>query len=116
MSETPHGGPTHGGPDAGLEIRFDFSTNAHPLGANPRVRSAVEKCDRTRYPDPSYARLRALLGAFHNVVPQRIVVGASARCDADSQCCTQNQRATQHGNLRLPASSAGLDCGPRKRA
>jgi len=78
MSETPHGGPTHGGPDAGLEIRFDFSTNAHPLGANPRARSAVEKCDRTRYPDPSYARLRALLGAFHNVVPQRIVVGASA--------------------------------------
>jgi histidinol-phosphate aminotransferase len=68
----------HGGPDDGLPIRVDFSTNAHPLGPNPTVRAAVDRADRTRYPDPHYTTLRSALGAFHYVDADRIVVGASA--------------------------------------
>jgi|HubBroStandDraft_2_1064218.scaffolds.fasta_scaffold03398_6 histidinol-phosphate aminotransferase len=68
----------HGGTDSGPPIRFDFSTNAHPLGPNPFVREAVFRADRTRYPDPHYRRLRCSLGAFHGVDADRIVVGASA--------------------------------------
>jgi histidinol-phosphate aminotransferase len=68
----------HGGPDAGPAIRIDFSTNAHPFGANPFVREAVERADRSRYPDPHYTSLRAELAAGHGVATERIVVGASA--------------------------------------
>jgi histidinol-phosphate aminotransferase len=73
MNEIPHGGP-----DGGAEIRIDFSTNAHPLGPNPWVRDAVQAADRTRYPDPRYTVLREALGRFHGVVPDRVVIGASA--------------------------------------
>jgi histidinol-phosphate aminotransferase len=68
----------HGGPDGGPAIAVDFSTNAHPLGANPWVREQVLRTDRARYPDPQYAHLRCRLGDFHQVDPERIVVGASA--------------------------------------
>jgi histidinol-phosphate aminotransferase len=68
----------HGGTDDGPPIRIDFSTNSHPLGPNPVVRAAVECADRTRYPDPQYKSLRSALGDFHEVSPERIVVGASA--------------------------------------
>lgn len=70
--------PVHGGTDGGPPIRIDFSTNAHPLGPNPFVREAVERADRSRYPDPLYTSLRGTLGAFHGVDAERIVVGASA--------------------------------------
>lgn len=70
--------PVHGGPDDGPPIRIDFSTNAHPLGPNPYVRDVIERADRSRYPDPGYARLRHALGAFHGVEAERVVVGGSA--------------------------------------
>lgn len=70
--------PVHGGADAGPPIRVDFSSNAHPLGPNPFVREAVERADRSRYPDPLYTSLRGTLGAFHGVDAERIVIGASA--------------------------------------
>lgn len=70
--------PHHGATDAGPEPVLDFSSNAHPLGPCPSAREALRAVDSTRYPDPSYAKLRETLGRFHDVHPDRIVVGAGA--------------------------------------
>jgi histidinol-phosphate aminotransferase len=70
--------PVHGGTDAAGEPRYDFSSNANPLGPCPSVLEAVRRADVTRYPDPSYTRLRENLAAHHGVSPERIVVGAGA--------------------------------------
>ena len=70
--------PVHGGPDSGPPIAVDFSTNAHPMGPNPWLEECIRRADRSRYPDPGYAGLREILGQFHEVAPERVVVGASA--------------------------------------
>lgn len=70
--------PVHGGPDSGPPIAVDFSTNAHPMGPNPWLDECIRRADRRRYPDPGYGGLREILGQFHEVVPERVVVGASA--------------------------------------
>lgn len=70
--------PVHGGTDSALEPRYDFSSNANPLGPCPAVLEAVRSADVTRYPDPLYARLRASLASHHGVSPDRVVVGAGA--------------------------------------
>jgi len=70
--------PCHGGTDAGPQPRYDFSTNANPLGPCPTVSRAVREADVTRYPDPLYTNLRAALSRHHGVAPERIVVGAGA--------------------------------------
>ncbi|WP_431260819.1 pyridoxal phosphate-dependent aminotransferase [Roseateles chitinivorans] len=64
---------THGGTDAGPPVRHDFSTNAHPLGPPPAALDAVLRADRLRYPDPTYATLRARLGNWHGVEPDRVL-------------------------------------------
>jgi histidinol-phosphate aminotransferase len=71
-------GPMHGGTDSWPDPRYDFSTNANPLGPCPSVLAAVRKADVTRYPDPLYAQLRETLASFHQTTPERIVVGAGA--------------------------------------
>lgn len=58
--------------------RYDFSSNANPLGPCPSVLAAVRSADVTRYPDPLYTQLRAALAAFHQTTPDRVVVGAGA--------------------------------------
>lgn len=68
----------HGGPDARGIARWDFSTNANSAGPCPTAEAAVREADATRYPDPSYLRLRERLAAWHGVSPSRIVVAASA--------------------------------------
>src|SRR6202034_3005794 len=68
----------HGGTDSLPDPRYDFSTNANPLGPCPIVLARVRNADVTRYPDPLYARLREVLAAFHRTSPERIVVGAGA--------------------------------------
>lgn len=68
----------HGGPDGGLAITADFSTNAHPCGPNPFVLRAVRDARVDAYPDPAYRRLREALAVFHDVALERIVMGASA--------------------------------------
>lgn len=68
----------HGGPDAHGIPRWDFSTNANACGPAPGVRSALRWVDPTLYPDPQYTELLAVLGAFHGVAAERIVVAASA--------------------------------------
>lgn len=72
----PHS--THGGTDALPDPRYDFSSNANPLGPCPAVLAQVRNADLTRYPDPLYTRLREVLAAFHRTSPARIVVGAGA--------------------------------------
>jgi histidinol-phosphate aminotransferase len=72
------GVPVHGGPDSGPPIGVDFSTNAHPMGPNPWLEERIRRADRSRYPDPGYGELREALGSFHGVVPERVVIGASA--------------------------------------
>jgi histidinol-phosphate aminotransferase len=57
---------------------MDFSTNAHPMGANPWVTERIRRADRSRYPDLQYTALREELAGLHAVSPRRIVVGASA--------------------------------------
>ena len=68
----------HGGTDSLPDPRYDFSTNANPLGPCPTVLAQVRIADVTRYPDPLYTRLREVLAAFHHASPERIVVGAGA--------------------------------------
>jgi len=70
--------PIHGGTDSAAEPRYDFSSNANPLGPCPSVLEAVRRADVTSYPDPSYTRLRDTLASHHDVAPERIVVGAGA--------------------------------------
>jgi histidinol-phosphate aminotransferase len=72
----PHS--VHGGTDSLPDPRYDFSTNANPLGPCPTVLARVRNADVTRYPDPLYTRLREALAAFHQTSPERIVVGAGA--------------------------------------
>ena len=68
----------HGGPDARGAAQHDFSTNSNACGPCPQTLAAVQQADATRYPDPSYTALRADLAAFHSVLPERIVLAASA--------------------------------------
>ena len=73
---SPHS--VHGGTDFLPDPRYDFSTNANPLGPCPSVLAQVRNADVTRYPDPLYTGLRGALAAFHRTTPERIVVGAGA--------------------------------------
>src|SRR6266403_6143524 len=75
-SAMPNLDPVHGGADSMPDPRYDFSSNANPLGPCPSVLAAVRNADVTRYPDPSYTQLRATLAVHHRTSPERIVVGA----------------------------------------
>ena len=99
------GQPVHGGPDARGAAQHDFSTNSNACGPCPGALVAVQQADATRYPDPSYTALRAQLGAFHSVAPERIVLAASA-----SECIHRiTALAAQQGAhaVALPAHSYG---------
>lgn len=71
-------GRVHGGPDALGVPLHDFSTNSNACGPCPLAQAAVRQADAGRYPDASYAALRGRLADFHGVLPQRIVLAASA--------------------------------------
>ena len=75
VASTPR---VHGGPDALDAARFDFSTNSNACGPCPMAGLAVQNADATRYPDASYAALRAELAAFHGVDLWRVVLAGSA--------------------------------------
>ena len=68
----------HGGTDAQGPVRWDFSSNANACGPCPLALQAVQQADAAHYPDPTYARLRAALAAFHAVDPARVLLAASA--------------------------------------
>jgi histidinol-phosphate aminotransferase len=73
----------HGGPDfaelAALGIRadamYDFSVNKNPLGASPRAVRALGLVEPSSYPDARCLRLRAGLGAAHDLHPDEVLVG-----------------------------------------
>lgn len=68
----------HGGPDARGAVPHDFSTNANACGPCPMAVHALARADPSRYPDPRYTALREMLGCFHGVAAERIVIAASA--------------------------------------
>ena len=68
----------HGGPDAHGVPLHDFSTNSNACGPCPHTRAALQSCDASRYPDPTYSHLKLQLAAFHGVVSERIVLCGSA--------------------------------------
>lgn len=70
--------PVHGGSDSLPEPRYDFSSNANALGPCPPVLAAIRRANVQHYPDPLYTRLRERIAAWHDVIPDRIVVGAGA--------------------------------------
>jgi histidinol-phosphate aminotransferase len=70
--------PVHGGTDSLPDPRYDFSSNANPLGPCPPVLAALRSTDFTRYPDPLYRRLREMLASHHGTTPEHVVVGAGA--------------------------------------
>jgi histidinol-phosphate aminotransferase len=68
----------HGGTGAGPPPRWDFSSNANPLGPGPTVAAALSAVDVRAYPDPAYTRLRERLGEAEGVDPEWVVVGGGA--------------------------------------
>ena len=68
----------HGGTDAMGAAQWDFSTNSNAAGPCPYTLEALQVADATRYPDPTYQRLREQLAEFHDVDVLRILIGASA--------------------------------------
>ena len=68
----------HGGADALGVPRYDFSTNSNACGPCPQVVQALQACDASYYPDPSYTALREQLAAFHGVSPSRVLLAGSA--------------------------------------
>ena len=78
MQTFAHPAHGHGGPDALGVPLHDFSTNSNACGPCPHALAAVQSCDASCYPDPTYAALRAQLAAFHGVHAERIVLAGSA--------------------------------------
>ncbi|MDO4683801.1 MAG: aminotransferase, partial [Lautropia sp.] len=55
----------------------DFSTNVNAVGPCPAVLAVLQQLVPDTYPDPAYTDLRARLGDWHGVDPERILIGAS---------------------------------------
>ena len=68
----------HGGADGSAFTGLDFSVNTNPFGANPVLVAAASAADLEHYPDPTYAGVKASLGAFHHLEPACIVLGVGA--------------------------------------
>jgi histidinol-phosphate aminotransferase len=68
----------HGGTDAGLAPRFDFSSNANALGPNPFILEKIQSVNPVHYPDPNYIEVHKHLADFHGVSHQQMAVGAGA--------------------------------------
>ncbi|MDP2368066.1 aminotransferase class I/II-fold pyridoxal phosphate-dependent enzyme [Rhodoferax sp.] len=113
----PQAARRHGGPDALGAAQFDFSTNANACGPCPQALRAVREADVTRYPDPSYAALRAELAVFHGVDVQRVVLASSASefiFRLSNWVAQQGGRTVQvpehgYGDYAQAASAFGMD-------
>lgn len=75
MTEYQHGGDIYS-----QEILLDYSANINPLGMPESVKEAVRQAvdHAAVYPDSCCRRLRAALGEFHRVEPERIICGNGA--------------------------------------
>jgi histidinol-phosphate aminotransferase len=105
----------HGGPDALGTAIHDLSTGSHPAGANPMALARVRAADPSRYPDPSYAALKALLAQRHQVAPSRLLMAASG--SEFIQRITAVSVRLAPGAVRVPQpaygdyAAAALACG-----
>jgi len=63
----------HGGPDGGEPIVWDFSSNANAVPLPVACRALLLDADRSRYPDPHYAKLREHLAHETHTSPSSIV-------------------------------------------
>ncbi|MHA0044212.1 aminotransferase class I/II-fold pyridoxal phosphate-dependent enzyme [Deinococcus sp. PEB2-63] len=68
----------HGGPDAQAFTGLDFSVNTNPYGPNPRLIQAVRDADHAHYPDPTYARVRERLAAWHATEADGVALATGA--------------------------------------
>jgi histidinol-phosphate aminotransferase len=68
----------HGGPGPAGPARHDFSVNSHAAGPCASALAAVQAADATRYPDAGYHALRQALATRHGVLPERVLLAASA--------------------------------------
>lgn len=68
----------HGGPDARPFAGLDFSVNANPYGPNPLLVRALREADHAHYPDPTYAAVRARLGAWHGRAADEVALAVGA--------------------------------------
>lgn len=107
----------HGGTDAGPPVRWDFSTNANPLGPPPAVAEALARADRSRYPEPGYRALREYVARRHGADADRVVPAASAgefiwRLTLALRRCGAARRAwvPQPGYGEYAAAARALGC------
>ncbi|MEN9353184.1 MAG: hypothetical protein RL318_509 [Fibrobacterota bacterium] len=70
--------PFHGGPDAGPDPEFDFSSNANWLGPAPALIDQLAKARPDLYPDPGYTALCEQLAQSRGCDARQVVVGAGA--------------------------------------
>jgi histidinol-phosphate aminotransferase len=68
----------HGGPDDGLPVRWDFSTNANAVPTAPALLAALAQAERCHYPDPQYRVLRQTLAQVWACEADRIVPTAGS--------------------------------------
>lgn len=105
----------HGGPDALGTVAHDLSTGSHPAGANPLALARVRAADPSRYPDPGYTALKALLARQHQVAPSRLVIAASASEFIQRITVVSARRAPGAVSVPQPAygdyAAAALACG-----
>lgn len=64
---------THGGPDSGPAVKWDFSSNANVRLQPAALMQTLAETDRSAYPDPSYVALRSTLAAASACKPGQIV-------------------------------------------
>lgn len=110
----------HGGPDLLGPITWDLSTNANALAAPVCVWEALRHATRHRYPEPSYAALRARLGEGAGVTADRVLptAGSSEAIRrltlAASLAGVRQVRVPEpgFGEYRAAAQALGLDVRP----
>ncbi|MGC4061453.1 MAG: aminotransferase class I/II-fold pyridoxal phosphate-dependent enzyme [Aquabacterium sp.] len=70
--------PMHGGPDDGLRIDWDFSSNANAVPLPAALYEKLTDADRRAYPEPRYTALRERLSQARDVSAERIVPTAGS--------------------------------------
>lgn len=68
----------HGGPDNGLPIIWDFSSNACSVPMPLALQASLLTADRSLYPEPTYAALCEALALWHGVDAARVVPTAGS--------------------------------------
>ena len=101
--------PIHGGPDEQGVPLHDFSTNSNACGPCPQALSAVQSCDASRYPDPTYTAVRQQLADFHGVQAWRVVLAGSASefIYRITAWVAQARRGAAPASVWLPAHAYG---------